>query len=157
MNSGRTPNEPIDVFKYIDMRGPDECWIWRGAWGGQARDKRPYFMANRRRTMAYRWVWELVTGEPIPEGQLVLHACDGGGYPIGCCNMAHMRLGSVVENANDMTDRQRVGLPHTVIRAIRRLLDQGMTQQDVATRYALSRETVTAIATGRTYKRVADE
>ena len=68
-----------------------------------------------------------------------------------------MRLGSVLENADDMTERQRVGLPHTVVRAIRRLLDQGMTQADVAARYALSRETVSAIATGRTYKGVIDE
>jgi len=153
----RTPNEPIDVFKFIEMRGKDECWPWQGAWGGQDRDKRPYFMAAGRRTMAYRWVYELVTGETIPEGTLVLHSCDNGGFPIGCCNRSHMRLGSVLENADDMTERQRVGLPHTVVRAIRRLLDQGMTQADVAARYALSRETVSAIATGRTYKGVIDE
>jgi hypothetical protein len=147
-------NQPIDVFKTIEMRGPDECWPWTGAWGGRERDRRPYFMANGRRTMAYRWVWELVEGTPIPPDQMILHSCDNGGYPIGCCNRRHMRLGTVQDNSDDMTSRQRVGLPHTVVRAIRRLLDQGMAQQDVAARYALSRETVSAIATGRTYKDV---
>ena len=153
----RMPNEPIDVFKFIEMRGKDDCHPWLGAWGGRHRDKRPYFMAAGRRTMAYRWVWELVTGEPIPEGQMVLHSCDNGGYPVGCCNFNHMRLGSVQENSDDMTSRQRVGLPHTVVRAIRRLIEQGMTQQDIANRYALSRETVSAIATGRIYKRIHED
>jgi len=150
-------NEPVDVFRFIDMRDKDDCWTWNGTWGGRSRDRRPYFMANGRRTMAYRWVWELVTGDQIPEGVMVLHSCDNGGYPIGCCNIAHMRLGSVADNSADMTERQRVGLPHTVVRAIRRLIEQGMTQQDIANRYALSRETVSAIATGRIYKRIHED
>jgi transcriptional regulator len=57
----------------------------------------------------------------------------------------------------DMTSRERHGLPKTVVRAIRRLIEQGETQQDIATRYGLSREAVSAIATKRTYKHLADE
>lgn len=144
-------NDPVDVFKHIEMSGPDDCWCWQGAWGGRARDRRPYFMANRRRTLAYRWVWELVNG-PIPDGQLILHSCDNGGWPIGCCQPKHMRLGSVQDNSNDMMQRERHGLPATAVAAIRRLLDRGDTQQVIAERYGVSRETISAIATGRVYK-----
>jgi len=144
-------NTPKDVFKYIAMKGPDECWAWTGPWGGRAEDRRPYFMAGGKRTMAYRWVWELVQGS-IDESLMILHSCDQGGYPVGCCNPKHMRQGTLQENTKDMTDRQRHGLPHMVVRAIRRLIDQGETQQNIADRYGLTREAVSAIATGRTYK-----
>ncbi len=148
-------NTPLDVFKYIEMKTPTECWPWTGAWGGRARERRPYFMAGGKRTMSYRWVWELVHGE-IPDGQMVLHSCDNGGWPTGCSNPHHMRLGDQTENSKDMTERQRHGLPHMVVRAIRRLLEQGETQQVIADRYGLTREAVSAIATQRTYKHLED-
>ena len=102
--------------------------------------------------MAYRWVWELVNGDPIPDHLIVLHSCDNGGYPVGCCNPAHMRLGSIQDNSDDMTQRQRHGLPTNVLKAIRRLLDEGRTQAGIAELYGVSRETISAIATGRIYK-----
>ncbi len=148
-------NDPIDVFKLIDMRSADECWPYIGpSWGGQRRDRRPYFMARGRRTMVYRWVWELVKGETLTEADLILHSCDNGGWPIGCSNPNHMRKGTVQENSNDMTDRQRHGLPATVVRAIRRLLAAGRTEEYISKQYGLTRETVSAIKTGRAYKHV---
>ena len=145
-------NSPTDVFKHIKMQGPDDCWPWTtGTWGGRQSDRRPYFQAGSRRRIAYRWVYELVNGE-LPEDALILHSCNQGGYPIGCCNPAHMRIGTHDENMKDMTDRQRHGVPHMVVRAIRRLIEQGETQQNIADRYGLTREAVSAIATGRTYK-----
>ena len=147
-------NDPSDVFKHIHMLGRDHCWRWKGAWGGRAREKRPYYMAGGKRTFAYRWVWELVHG-PIPDGMIVLHSCDNGGWPIGCCNPDHMHLGSHQQNMDEMTDRERHGLPRTAVTAIRRLLEQGDTQQSVAEKFGVSRETVSAIATGRVYKRSA--
>ena len=147
----RMSNTPTDVFAYVRMQGPDDCWSWTGAWGGRASDRRPYFQAAGKRRIAYRWVYELVHG-PLPDDLLILHSCDQGGYPTGCCNPAHMRTGSHDANMKDMTDRQRHGLSHHVVRAIRRLIEQGETQQAIAERYGLTREAVSAIATERTYK-----
>ena len=65
-----------------------------------------------------------------------------------------MRIGSNADNNDDAVTRQRTGMPHTVIRAIRTLLEQGRCQQDIAALYGVSRETVSAIATQRTYKLV---
>lgn len=147
--------EPIDIFKYYEMRGDDECWPYIGhAWGGQSYDQRPYFRANGRRQIAYRWVYELVNGIVLTPNQLILHSCDNGGYPIGCCNPKHMRLGTIKENADDMTGRGRIGLPVTIVRAIRNLLEQGRTQQEIADLYGIKRETVSAIAVQRIYKNV---
>ena len=111
-------------------------------------------MCNGVRTMSYRWVYELVHGEKLPREVMVLHSCDHGGYPIGCSNPAHLRLGGNQENVDDRTDRQRYGLPHKVIQAIRKLRSEGKSQAEVAALYGISRETVSAIDTGRTYSQV---
>lgn len=156
-SGGMASNDPIDVFKLYEMRGPDECWPYIGnAWGGQPREKRPYFQANGRRQIAYRWIYELVHGVELKPSQLILHSCDNGGYPIGCGCPAHMRVGDIVENAADMTSRGRVGLPPSVVRAIRSLLSQGITQQEIADRYGVARETISAIAVQRSHKHVKD-
>jgi DNA-binding XRE family transcriptional regulator len=55
-----------------------------------------------------------------------------------------------------MTDRQRHGLPTNVIKAIRKLIDQGETQQSIAVKYGVSRETISAIATRRVYSHVEE-
>ena len=148
-------NEASDVFKFYDMSGgADACWPWSGPYGGQKREPRPYFMVQRRRQIAYRWVYELVHGVTLTPDQLVLHSCDNGGYPIGCGNPAHLRLGSVSENAADMVARERHGMPKTVVRAIRVLLEQGRTQNEIAELYGIARETVSSIATLRSHKSV---
>lgn len=147
------PNEPSDIFGLIDMReGPNACWRWNGTWGGPRRERRPYYTVAGRRTMAYRWVWELVSGDTLGRDQSVLHSCDNGGWPVGCCNPAHLRIGTVQDNSNDMMARERHGLPQTVVKAIRRLIERGQTQEAIAELYGVSRETISAIATRRVYK-----
>jgi hypothetical protein len=151
------PNDPIDVFKYYRILTPDKCWPYIGdSWGGQEREKRPYFMAAGRRQIAYRWVYELVHGVQLTPTQYVLHSCDNGGYPIGCGNPSHLRIGTRYENTNDAILRDRLGLPKTVVRAIRKLLAEGRTQQDIADVYGIARTTVSAIATGRAHSSVGD-
>lgn len=147
-------NDPVDVFQFYQLGNDDECWPYIGSsWGGQPRERRPYFQANGRRQIAYRWIYELIHGVQLTPDQLILHSCDNGGYPIGCGNIHHMRVGTVQENSNDMMDRGRHGMPKTVVRAIRTLLDQGRTQQSIADLYGVSREAISAIATQRTHKR----
>lgn len=147
-----------DIWKFIDRSGGnDACWKWNGAQGGRANELRPYFGCEGKRFIAYRLVWELVNGTPPPDDKMILHSCDNGRMPVGCCNPFHMRLGEVQDNSNDMKERERHGLPHHVVRAIRKLLAQGREQQDIADLYGISRENVSAIKTGRTYSHVKDK
>tara|TARA_Y100001951_G_C11114763_1_gene169483 strand:+ start:238 stop:390 length:153 start_codon:yes stop_codon:yes gene_type:complete len=48
-----------------------------------------------------------------------------------------------------MVERERHGMPRTVIRAILRLRAKGKTQKEVAELYGVSREAISAIDTGR--------
>jgi hypothetical protein len=102
-------------------------------------------------------VYELVHGVSLGSTQLILHSCDNGDWPIGCCNPYHLRVGTPQENSNDMIARQRHGLPHAVVRNIRRLLSEGRPQSEIAELYGISRETVSAIKTMRLHRQLPDD
>jgi DNA-binding XRE family transcriptional regulator len=114
----------------------------------------PYFSAGGQRWIAYRKVYELANGVVLLASQLMCHGCDQGAYPVGCCNPKHVRIGTPQNNVDDAKLRQRFGLPKSVVRNIRTLLEKGHTQQNVADTYGVSRETISAIYTGRTYSYV---
>ena len=151
-------NEKSDVFKHYQMmlNRPDGCWVWTGAVGGRKEEPRPYFQAAGRRTLAYRVVFELVNGVELSSAQLLLHSCDNGSMPVGCGNPAHLSIGTVQDNSNDMTSRERHGVNHHVVKGIRKLLSEGRTQQEIGVLYGVSRETVSSIATGRAHGHVND-
>ena len=137
-------NIPTDVFKHIDMKGgdPDVCWPWTRKLN--AKDGRPYITIEGSRLLVYRVVLELHDGTEA-SGRVARHSCDN---PI-CCNPHHLSWGTHQDNMNDMKERDRHGLPKTVVRAILRLRDEGRTQRAIADLYGVSRETISAIENGR--------
>lgn len=77
-----------------------ECIEWTGyrlpSGYGQTRVK------GRGLQRAHRVAWEEVHG-PIPEGMYVCHRCDNP----PCVNVDHLFLGTPVDNATDMTSKER--------------------------------------------------
>lgn len=140
-------NAPTDIFKHIDMMKGDAnvCWPWKGK--TNAKDGRPYFTIKGKRRPSYAIVLELHTGE-AQEDRIARHSCDN---PI-CCNPNHLIWGNHQDNMNDMKERDRHGVPKTVVRAIHKLRTEGRTQQEIADLYGISREAVSAIDTGRNKK-----
>ena len=140
-------NQPRDIFLQIDMVGgiPTECWPWKGK--VNAKDGRPYFTIQGKRRPVYVLALELYKGEEA-NGRIARHSCDN---PI-CCNPHHLVWGTHQDNMNDMKERERHGVPKTVVRAIHKLIEAGKTQQEIADLYGLSREAISAIATGRNKK-----
>jgi hypothetical protein len=57
---------------------------------------------NSAPVATHRLAWELANG-PIPKGLGVLHRCDNP----PCCNVAHLFLGTQVENIADMRAKDR--------------------------------------------------
>ena len=79
---------------------PGECWLWTAGLrhGGYGQ-----FRWDTGTTMqAHRVAFELTHG-PIPDGQVVRHKCD---VP-GCCNPAHLELGTTADNNRDRDERGR--------------------------------------------------
>jgi hypothetical protein len=97
----KTPQESEALFwSRVDKRGPDECWPWLGApnnrhgYGG--------FWFDGKSELAHRLAYRLTFGQ-ITDGFWILHSCDNP----PCCNPAHLREGTVVDNNRDRTERGR--------------------------------------------------
>lgn len=175
MPKGR-PNQKADCFKLIDMKGGDQeqCWPWIGKYTkasakkNDPNDVRPVFRYMNKDYNAYRFVLHLVdpTFNIDDPKDYVLHQCDNKGVDPNqrCCNPKHLKHGTHEDNMREMAERERAGLPAHVVRYIRKLLrevdDEGQsmfTHEQIARRYGISRQTVSAINSGERYQHVKDE
>lgn len=88
----------------VDRRGPNDCWVWRGA---TVRGYGVLWMSERHRSIrAPRFAYSLLNG-PIPPNMTVDHICAN----TLCVNPAHLELCSAGENSRRGLARQRDGKP----------------------------------------------
>jgi hypothetical protein len=147
----RIANRPTDVFKYIDMSGgPDACWPFTGKVNNKGR---PYFAVAGTKHLVYRLVYELVNGVGSLKDRIARHTCDNE----ICCNPNHIVPGDHQQNMDDMKERERHGLPHHTIRAIRKLGEVGVSHKSIGDRFGIGRSTVTEIVNRTNYAHVKDE
>ena len=142
--------------------GPDACWEWLGCHnsGGYGQ-----FWADGENHQAHRFMWELENG-PIPEGEgyhgtCVLHRCDNR----GCCNPAHLFLGTNADNVADMAakgrDRKASGEQHYMakldemgVRFVRYWISMGYTNVEIAKPFNISRQAINNVRTGLTWSKL---
>lgn len=155
-------NTAESLWLRVERRGPDECWLFRGA---KHRFGYGMFVVAYKTWGAHRLAWTLENG-PIPTGMCVCHRCDNP----PCCNPSHLFLGT---NADNTADRVRKGRsasgdrsgakthPDRVVRgsrvggakltleqvvAIRERLTRGEKQSALATELGVTRQAVWAVA-----------
>lgn len=80
----------------------DGCQLWTGGVDGSGYGQ---FAVKRVGVKAHRYAYELAYG-PIPDGMMVLHKCPGGGTR-RCVNPQHLKLGTHIENMQDMVQHGR--------------------------------------------------
>lgn len=98
----------------VDIRGPDECWPWKGPLNrfGYGRVN---ITQTKTSTTANRMAYALSKGPLGPKIQ-ACHACDVR-YPKGslehrrCCNPAHLFAGTAATNYADMVAKGRAVHP----------------------------------------------
>ena len=137
---------------------PDDtqCWEWQGAY------KRPNgygnFKVGKRNVPAHRLAWELFHGHP---GDLfVLHRCDNR----KCCNPKHLFLGTHQDNMDDMVAKGRSSrrdmrgtrnpsskLTPEQVREIVDLMAVGKNNKQIAARYGITHQAVSAIRHGKVW------
>jgi hypothetical protein len=97
---------PPNPWKFVNVRGADDCWLWLGAvigpgYGHLHRSK----VGGINEEYAHRFFWTLSNG-PIPEGMTIDHLC----FNTLCCNPKHLRLLSRSQNsANRREVKNRTG------------------------------------------------
>lgn len=139
------------LWRFVDRRGPDECWLWKGAGGAYG-----FIRVKGKNLYAHRVSWVLENGE-IPDGLWVLHRCD---VP-RCVNPKHLFLGTSQDNADDCTTKgrrpigERNGLHKLTVfkvREMRILREQGRSLYQLAKMFSVTPQTVHAVVRNEVWK-----
>lgn len=134
------------------------CAIWLGAQtsGGYGRS----IVANRIHgtTIVHRAVFQELNG-PTPKGMYVCHRCDTP----SCVNPDHLFIGTPTDNAQDRKAKGRSAsklgrlngnsiLTNEQVDDIRRAIERGEMQIELAKTYKVSFSTINHIKHGRTWR-----
>ena len=156
---GHATRRPIELrfWEKVDKRGPDECWIWKGAIGNGRATFGTGGKLDHRQGNASRFSWELTNG-PVLGGLFVCHNCPDGDNPL-CVNPAHLWLGTQAENMRDMTNKGRHSAPAAKLTPeqvieIRDLRSKGARQKDIAAQFGIRPETVSEIVHRKKWKHI---
>lgn len=147
----------FSFMDYVSKHGEDDCWPWIGSQNGRGYGRLNF---EGYYDQAHRASWRIHCGE-IPVGQNVLHSCDN----TLCVNPKHLFLGTQQDNVDDCIakGRFRAGtnqsyanaiLTEDNVREIRRLLEEGHKQKDVAEWFGVVRQTITNINNGTRWSHV---
>lgn len=79
-----------------------ECWEWTAGTSGNGYGVTRSLTEDGKQEYAHRVSWQLHFG-PIPDDRIVCHHCDNP----PCVNPKHLYLGTISDNAIDMTARGR--------------------------------------------------
>lgn len=132
---------------WAKVKKTESCWLWSGSPGMDGYGK---LKVGKKTVRAHRVAWELDKG-PIPTGLSVLHKCD---TPL-CVNVAHLFLGTHLDNVFDMMQKERqpmgakngrAKLSESAVKAVRKLRKAGASLDELAARFQVSRWTIKAAA-----------
>lgn len=141
----------------VDKNGPTmphmdtPCWVWSP---GKNQDGYGLFYANGITLRAHRYAYILKNGS-IPEGMLACHKCDNP----PCVNPDHLFLGTEKDNAIDAVKKGRMKPSNYNIASSKlppiedllKLKQSGLSFRQIAKRYNVDRETVSAFFTKAGY------
>lgn len=137
----------IEFLRKCETHGlsDGECWHWLGAGKGNG-------YGHTSRGPAHRRAYELFVGK-IPDDMDVCHRCDNR----ACVNPKHLFLGTRAENMADMVHKgrgyggSRKHIREHQVQEIRRRLNCGVSQAQIARDMNVNRGTVSAIKHGKSY------
>jgi hypothetical protein len=134
-----------------------DCWIYTGAINMYGYG---HISLKRKTYLAHRVSYSLFAG-PIPQGMCVCHKCDRP----ACINPIHLWLGTNADNVRDRNlkgrNRCAVGekqwaskLTDIKVKAIRILYANGISVEDLASMFEISRSRAHTVARGACWKHV---
>ncbi len=161
---GRPANTHEVLWSKVDKCGPDECWPWNGF-----RNKQGYGRTWIKGVgyYAHRVIFDLANPGIIPLSNhgisvCVMHDCDNP----PCCNPAHLKLGTHLDNMRDKTSKgrspdfrgeraPRAKLTSEEVFWIRMQKKNGATLKALALLYDVSRSAISHCLYGLSYQDVS--
>lgn len=142
-------------WKFVDRRGEDDCWEWKGTLrGGSTGDRYGGILIDGVSHSAHRTSYELFVGK-IDDGMFVLHSCDN----TKCVNPKHLHLGSHSDNMREASERNRMAkgsanknskLSEDDVREIKMMvMNKSHSYSQISSIYGIGRSTVKDIVSGR--------
>lgn len=130
-----TSEQIARFWSKVDIKAPDECWIWKGAISGK---RYGAVKINYIDLRAHRVSFFIAHGS-FDDSLLVCHKCD----VTKCVNPAHLFLGNNTVNVRDMASKARgktkARMTIETADEIRRVYAAGgITQQKVADKFGIS-------------------
>jgi HNH endonuclease len=142
-------------WQYVEKRGPDECWPWKGWRSPRGYGAMSARLGKRKKVAAHRFSYDL--HNKIKLGKLcACHSCDNP----SCCNPAHLFRGTHADNKRDAMLKLRhthgetsplSKLTESQVRRIRLLREKGRTLRSIGAAFGVDHKTVLAIVTRRTW------
>lgn len=110
VDDGPYARAPVEerFWRYVDKRGDNECWHWKGGHGGSGHGIIQVGGRDGYKTNAHRISYVIAYGE-IPEGLQINHRCKTK----DCVNPKHLYAGTQSDN---MKDRHKDGNDDHLIR-----------------------------------------
>jgi len=159
----RRRNEMHDFLEKCQINPSTWCWEYKGV---TDRDGYGQFGYDNKMWLVHRLAYMLYfkkTEQDI-QGKVVMHMCDNP-----CCvNPSHLKLGTQKENIADMhsknrgPDRKGANNPNAKltdyqVQKIRDLISLGMTQEQLAKMFNVSRRTIHNIRNNISWNHVSSE
>lgn len=142
-------------WKKVKIRGPDECWNWKGYVG-----EKGYGNYGQKSPRGAHIIAFLFSGGKLTAKKpKVLHSCNNK----LCCNPKHLRAGSVKDNSQDALERgqqprgEKVGnskLKEFQVSAIRKRFADGEAIGDLAKEFDVVNFTITKIVNRVIWKHI---
>jgi hypothetical protein len=160
-NADWRANTLRDIWRQIDIKGENECWIWTG---GRAKNRRSdeesygKVRLGSKLQGVHRLIWISINGQ-IPQTICVRHTCDNP----PCCNPRHLLSGTNFDNVRDRVERGRNGTVDISVHAkltkqqvseIRRRLLDGEVGAKIAREFDVSKTCINDIKLGKSYRNV---
>jgi len=140
--------------RFVMKAEPDACWLWTGSMNGHYGQ---ICKAGRGTAiLAHRAAWIIAHGS-IPDRLQVLHTCDNG----RCVNIAHLFLGTQLDNMRDMIAKGRQG--HTgerhyaaklTIEAVHEIRASTESGRALAKRFGVPFQTISDVRRRKSWKHV---